>query len=432
MTGCVAYFCMEFGLSEEFPIYAGGLGILAGDYIKSARDLRLPVIGVGLRWARGYSRQRIGDGRPARLRVPAYRADVLEDTGVRVRVRIAMREVAARVWRTEHCGNAPLYLLEPVATPDAWITHRLYDAAHRQPRRAGDPARRRRRARAPHARHRHRRLPLQRGPRGVRRRRADRRAHGGRRDVRPRRGRRCAQQIVFTTHTPVAAGNEVHALAELRRLGACCELVDGEMRQIGGDPFNMTVAGLRLSRALERGVRAPRRDLARDVARRRGRGRSSRSPTACTRRPGRTRASATRAAARGRAVGDATRQLKRELLDEVAARTGARLDPGVLTIGFARRAATYKRGDLIFRDPERIEPLLERPPAPARVRRQGAPRRRGGQTHRRRPGGDGAALSRGRRLRPDYDMALGAPSRAAPTCGSTTRSGRSRRGARRA
>ena len=56
------------------------------------------------------------------------------------------------------------------------------------------------------------------------------------------------EQIVFTTHTPVAAGNEVHALAELRRLGACCELVDWEMRQIGGDPFNMTVAGLRLSR----------------------------------------------------------------------------------------------------------------------------------------------------------------------------------------
>ena len=49
----VAYFCMEFGLHEEFPIYAGGLGILAGDFIKSAHDLKLPVIGVGLRWATG-------------------------------------------------------------------------------------------------------------------------------------------------------------------------------------------------------------------------------------------------------------------------------------------------------------------------------------------------------------------------------------------
>src|SRR4030095_5870784 len=127
MTAQVAYFCMEFGLSEDFPIYAGGLGILAGDFVKSAHDLGLPVIGVGLRWARGYSRQRIGeDGLPV-SEFPTYRADFLEDTGVRVRVRIATREVEARVWRTERWGNAPLLLLEPVATRDAWITQRLYD-----------------------------------------------------------------------------------------------------------------------------------------------------------------------------------------------------------------------------------------------------------------------------------------------------------------
>src|SRR5262249_1454283 len=56
------------------------------------------------------------------------------------------------------------------------------------------------------------------------------------------------EQIVFTTHTPVAAGNEVHALAELRRLGACCELADWESRQLRREPCNRTVAGLRLSR----------------------------------------------------------------------------------------------------------------------------------------------------------------------------------------
>src|SRR5262249_19396418 len=127
MSTPVAYFCMEFGLSEEFPIYAGGLGILAGDFIKSAHDLGLPVIGVGLRWARGYSRQRIGEGGLPVAEFPTYPADFLEDTGVRVRVRIATREVEARVWRTERWGNAPLLLLEPVATRDAWITNRLYD-----------------------------------------------------------------------------------------------------------------------------------------------------------------------------------------------------------------------------------------------------------------------------------------------------------------
>jgi starch phosphorylase len=56
----VAYFSMEYGLHEEFPSYAGGLGVLAGDFMKSAGDLGLPVVGIGLRWAQGYTAQRIG------------------------------------------------------------------------------------------------------------------------------------------------------------------------------------------------------------------------------------------------------------------------------------------------------------------------------------------------------------------------------------
>ncbi len=84
----VAYFCMEFGLDESFPIYSGGLGILAGDCIKSAHDLGRPLVGVGLLWERGYTVQRIGeDGQPYDT-FPAYDHSFLEDTGVRVRVRI--------------------------------------------------------------------------------------------------------------------------------------------------------------------------------------------------------------------------------------------------------------------------------------------------------------------------------------------------------
>src|SRR5690349_286628 len=246
MPGTVAYFCMEFGLHEEFPTYAGGLGILAGDFVKSAHDLGLPVVGIGLRWARGYSRQRIdADGVPVD-EFPEYPADFLVDTGVRVRVRIATREVEARVWRTERWRNAPLFLLEPVDARDLWITHRLYE-----------PSLDRRVAQE-----------ILLGIGGVRALAklgidvethhfneghavfagiemiADRMAAGAAfqaawDDVRRR--------IVFTTHTPIPAGNEAHPLADLRRLGACCELVDAEMRAIGGDPFNMTVAGLRLS-----------------------------------------------------------------------------------------------------------------------------------------------------------------------------------------
>ena len=67
MSSCprVAYFCMEYGLHEELPIYAGGLGILAGDHIKSAGDLKVPLVAIGLYWREGYTRQKIGgDGYP--------------------------------------------------------------------------------------------------------------------------------------------------------------------------------------------------------------------------------------------------------------------------------------------------------------------------------------------------------------------------------
>jgi starch phosphorylase len=356
MPSTVAYFCMEFGLHEEFPTYAGGLGILAGDFIKSAHDLGLPVVGVGLRWARGYSRQRIdAEGVPVD-EFPEYPADFLDDTGVRVRVRVAAREVEARVWRTERWGNAPLFLLEPVAPGDAWITHRLYE-----------PSLDRRVAQE-----------ILLGVGGVRALAklgldvdtyhfneghavfagvemiADRMASGAEfrdawDDVRRR--------IVFTTHTPIPAGNEAHPLDALRRLGACCELVDAEMRAIGGDPFNMTVAGLRLSHRAN-AVSA----LHGEVSRAMWRDVAGASPIIAitngvhvpTWQDPRIRE------ARGSAKGLwATHQaLKREMLAAIATHTGVQLDPDVLTIGFARRAASYKRADFVFRDPARIEPLL--------------------------------------------------------------------------
>ena len=124
----VAYFCMEYGLSETFPIYSGGLGVLAGDFIKSAHDLGLPLVAVGLRWERGYCVQRIaGDGQPYD-EFPGYDSAFLEDTGVRVTVRVRGVEVRCVVKVTRRFGNATLFLLEPARDEDRWITHRLYQA----------------------------------------------------------------------------------------------------------------------------------------------------------------------------------------------------------------------------------------------------------------------------------------------------------------
>src|SRR5689334_6454411 len=124
----VAYFCMEYGLDESFPIYSGGLGVLAGDFVKSAHDLDLPVVAVGLCWEGGYGVQKIdSEGHPT-YEYPRIDRSFLEDTGVRVRVRVRGVEVPCSVLVTERFGNVPLYMLDPFRSEHRWITRRLYEA----------------------------------------------------------------------------------------------------------------------------------------------------------------------------------------------------------------------------------------------------------------------------------------------------------------
>jgi starch phosphorylase len=244
----VAYFCMEFGLHESFPIYAGGLGVLAGDFVKSAHDLKLPMVAVGLRWERGYGAQRIGPGGHPVEEFPSYDHSFLRETGVRVRVRVRGVEVPCIVWVTERFGHVPLYLIEPYRHQDRWITHRLYEAGTdvriaqemllgiggvRALNWLGIPI---------STYHFNEGHAVFAGVEMI--------AEGMERgDSFPDAWAQVRKKIVFTTHTPVKEGNEEHAIQDLRRMGAALELSGAEMREIGGDPFNMTVAGLRLSRA---------------------------------------------------------------------------------------------------------------------------------------------------------------------------------------
>ena len=133
----IAYFCAEFGLTECFQIYSGGLGILAGDHLKSASELGLPLVGVGLLYRNGYFHQYVSaDGwqqetypelEPATQ--PVRR--VIDESGqqIRVHVEVAGRSVAVGVWRVE-VGRVTLYLLDtnmPENDPaDREITRNLY------------------------------------------------------------------------------------------------------------------------------------------------------------------------------------------------------------------------------------------------------------------------------------------------------------------
>ena len=137
---CVAFFCMEFGLAEALPLYAGGLGVLAGDYLKAASDLGVPTVGVGLLFQEGYFRQAVDEtGRqhetfpyndPTTLPIePA-----LTSGGEWLRVPLALpgRQLHVRVWRA-HVGRTTLYLLDtndPLNSPiDRGITGKLYQGS---------------------------------------------------------------------------------------------------------------------------------------------------------------------------------------------------------------------------------------------------------------------------------------------------------------
>lgn len=355
---CVAYFCMEYGLHESFPIYAGGLGILAGDYIKAAHDQNLPLVAVGLLWERGYCTQRIGaDGRPYE-EYPAFDTGFLSDTGVRVRVRVRGNEVPVRVWVTERHGHVPLYLLEPLKREDRWITHRLYEAGT-DTRIAQELLLGIGGVRAlgwlglqVHTYHFNEGHAVFAGLERIAELMETGLPFGD-------AWARVRQQTVFTTHTPVLAGNEQHDLADLRRMGACLQLSGAEMRAVGGDPFNMTVAGLRLSRAANavsqlHGETA--RAMWRDVRGSCPIGAITNGVHAPT-----WQAHEVREADGGDAgrLWDAHVRLKGQLIAEVRRRQGIALDPGALLIGFARRAAGYKRSDLILRDEVRLARLLE-------------------------------------------------------------------------
>ncbi len=353
----VAYFCMEFGLDESFPVYSGGLGILTGDLLKSAKDLDLPFVGVGILWDEGYTDQFIDkDYRPYDC-AQEYSRDHLVDTGVTVTVQIRDQDVRCKVWKTEKFGNAPLYLLDTSVDPEnAWITRRLYYGDG--PERVA--------------------AEIVLGIGGVRALRALGiavdiyhlneghavfcgfeliREHMQKGNGFEEAWEAARSQIVFTTHTPVMAGNEEHPHDLLGFMGAYNGLDYEQAAQIGGDPFNMTVAGLRLS-YIANGVSQLHGMTARSM----WRGNPGTSPIiAITNGVHQKTWQHPQIAQIYQTQGNLWRPhmaAKRQLLKYIEEKTGVRLDPDNLLIGVARRVAAYKRNGLIFNHPEIIEPLL--------------------------------------------------------------------------
>src|SRR6478735_2874251 len=136
-TQRIAYFSMEFGIHESLPIYSGGLGVLAGDHLKAASDLGVPLVGVGIAYAEGYFRQALNDDGWQGERYPLNDwhhlpvQPVLDDKGERliIHVQYPDRVVHAQLWRVQ-VGRVSLFLLdsniEANAPADRAITGPLY------------------------------------------------------------------------------------------------------------------------------------------------------------------------------------------------------------------------------------------------------------------------------------------------------------------
>ncbi|MBA3741031.1 MAG: alpha-glucan family phosphorylase, partial [Chloroflexi bacterium] len=419
LPGPIGYFCAEFGIHESLQIYSGGLGILAGDHCKSASDAALPFIGIGLLYRRGYFRQQIdADGHQEHAQpdldpnqLPLRRARGLDGAPLEVTVEIADREVHAAVWVAQ-VGRVPILLLDTdIATNDKAdrpITHILY-VRGREMRLCQE-------------------LVL--GIGGVRALRAlgiqpavwhlneghsaflllerARELVAGQPGLAAAEAlRRVGRDAVFTIHTPVPAGNEVFGRELVTpALAAWFEAAraePSELLELGrghtddpNAPFDMTAFVLRhasdanaVSQLHGRTATETWQELA---------GHPIAAITNGVHVPtwlGRPVRRLVKGAIGG-PLGDrldavpdeelwsAHQQQKREMdgfLEGRLARQLARhgespatlrevrglLDPDALTIGFARRFATYKRSDLLFSDEERLSRILSSVERPVQV-----------------------------------------------------------------
>jgi starch phosphorylase len=133
----VAYFCMEFAVGEAIPLYAGGLGVLAGDHLKTASDLGVPVVAVGLLYQEGYFRQVIDSAGHQQelypyndpMSLPIQPARKVNGDWLAVAIDLPGRQLHVRVWRAD-VGRVPLYLLDANVSSnepaDRAITSKLY------------------------------------------------------------------------------------------------------------------------------------------------------------------------------------------------------------------------------------------------------------------------------------------------------------------
>lgn len=404
----VAYFCAEYGVHNSLPIYSGGLGILAGDHLKSASDLNTPLVAIGLLYRYGYFRQRIGhDGWQNEEYQDLFETDlaltpVVDDDGspMTVCVHIRGRAVTARAWLAR-VGRVSLYLLDsnlPENTEtDRFITGHLYggDTETRivQEKLLGIGGMRllRKLGISPAVYH------LNEGHAAfstleLAREYLEEHEAAGFAEA----AANVRELCVFTTHTPVSAGNDMFEPKLLRECFsdefiAALKLTDNEFLALGrsdltddAEYFGMTPLAIRMCRS-SNGVSKKHGEVSRGLWKKMFPKLGSADDVPITHvtngvHPPTWIAPMIREVLQkggsDAELWDAHCRLKRLLVEFLRERTQAvstgstatihehrdtsnLLDPNALTIGFARRVAAYKRWNLIFRDIDRLLRLVD-------------------------------------------------------------------------
>lgn len=354
----VAYFSMEFGLHADFRIYAGALGIAAGDFLKVAKDKSYPVIGVGILWKEGYVEQHLDKDDNITDCFYNNEYNFLQDTGVKVSVKIKNRDIYCKVWKVDCFNNSELYLLDTYLpeNEEQWITAQMYgwfeeekiaqamvlgfggvkalkqlnkqvDFYHLNEGNTVFTA-----------------LELIRGKiyEGLNMRDA---------------WSSVKNQVVFTMHTSMEQYNEYYDFNTLEYMGVFEGLDRDILREIGGEPFNMTVAALKISKIANSISECHCREVnsnwdgIKDKCKIINITNGIHMPTWAD----------NEIEAAYRKDGDLWQlhsKNKQRLIDYIFNTKKIKLNNEKLLIGFAKSAASYKKGKLIFYFEEKIEKYL--------------------------------------------------------------------------
>lgn len=370
----IAYFSMEFAIHQALKIYSGGLGFLAGSHMRSAYDLKQNIVGIGILWSFGYYNQARDENRNLKIEFKRKHYYFLKDLNIKVNVQVngQLVTVKALMLPAETFGSAPLILLSTDIEENDYlartITHQLYDP-HEETRIAQE-------------------IVL--GIGGVKVLEALNHKvniyHMNEGHALPMvfelyhkypNLNTIKEHVRFTTHTPEAAGNEMHDIHLLQKMGFFNSLDLEKVREITqtyNDNFSLTLGALRTAK-MANAVSKMHTNVAINMWKDYNNTCQIIDITNAQNKRYWADKPMLRALDEHEDYEILARKkhLKKELFNTVANQTGKMFDPDVLTLVWARRFAEYKRPGLLKYDFERFKALVNRTEQPIQIIWAGKP-----------------------------------------------------------